>query len=322
MPHDVFVSYPSKEKPTADAAVTALETAGTRCWIAPRDVPPGADWAASIVDAIEHSRLMVLVFSDATNESSHILREVREAADANIPILPFRITPTEPSAALQYYVGGTHWLDALTPDLDGHLTDLAAQVGDLLTDRPAEPRPTPARTPVPVPAPRSNTALMVVGTLVAIAILLLAGTWLFAPGTDTAPTTAPLAADDTEAPATTTAPAPTLSPSTTRTQTTIVVEDTSAAPTGYLGFQPSILAIANEFGPSRICVLGGEEASCVDITPTDVTFMDVAIADLNGDELPDVVFAAVGGMVDPITRQGSVGSGAHNTLCLATGAGG
>ena len=35
------------------------------CWIAPRDVVPGADWGESIIDAIESSRIMILIFSQS-----------------------------------------------------------------------------------------------------------------------------------------------------------------------------------------------------------------------------------------------------------------
>ena len=42
MSHDIFVSYSSKDKAVADAIVSALENSGLRCWVAPRDVKPGA----------------------------------------------------------------------------------------------------------------------------------------------------------------------------------------------------------------------------------------------------------------------------------------
>jgi hypothetical protein len=35
---NVFISYSSQDKPTADAACAALEAANIRCWIAPRDI--------------------------------------------------------------------------------------------------------------------------------------------------------------------------------------------------------------------------------------------------------------------------------------------
>jgi hypothetical protein len=38
MTHEVFISHASLDKPMADVVCTALEGAGIRCWIAPRDV--------------------------------------------------------------------------------------------------------------------------------------------------------------------------------------------------------------------------------------------------------------------------------------------
>ena len=62
VPFDVFISYSSQDKPTADAACAALESANIRCWIAPRDIDPGRDYAESIIDAIESARVFVLIF--------------------------------------------------------------------------------------------------------------------------------------------------------------------------------------------------------------------------------------------------------------------
>jgi hypothetical protein len=42
MNFDAFISYANQDKATADAACAKLEAEGIRCWIAPRDVPPGA----------------------------------------------------------------------------------------------------------------------------------------------------------------------------------------------------------------------------------------------------------------------------------------
>jgi len=43
MAHDVFVSHSVKDKAVADAIVARLEGDSVTCWIAPRDVVPGAD---------------------------------------------------------------------------------------------------------------------------------------------------------------------------------------------------------------------------------------------------------------------------------------
>jgi hypothetical protein len=52
MAHDVFISHSTEDKAVADAVCAILEKNGVRCWIAPRDILPGADWSASIVDGI------------------------------------------------------------------------------------------------------------------------------------------------------------------------------------------------------------------------------------------------------------------------------
>jgi hypothetical protein len=67
MGHDVFVSHSAKDKIAADAVVAHLERGGLRCWCAPRDIRPGADWPSSIVEGINGSKAMVVVLSSSAN---------------------------------------------------------------------------------------------------------------------------------------------------------------------------------------------------------------------------------------------------------------
>jgi uncharacterized membrane protein (UPF0136 family) len=125
MAHDVFVSYSSKDKPTADAVCAVLESHDIRCWVAPRDILPGHDWGGSIIEAINGARAMVLVFSANANASSQIKREVERAVNKGIPVIPLRIEDVAPTATLEYFLCTPHWLDAFTPPLDRHLQYLA-----------------------------------------------------------------------------------------------------------------------------------------------------------------------------------------------------
>jgi formylglycine-generating enzyme required for sulfatase activity len=134
MNFDVFISYPHEDKAAADAVCAALEADGIRCWIAPRDVRPGAEWAAAIVEAIDHCRAMVLIFSSSANRSKQIHREVQRAFDKEVPVLPLRIENIVPQSSLAYYMGPVHWLDALTPPLEQHLHKLAASVRALVLE--------------------------------------------------------------------------------------------------------------------------------------------------------------------------------------------
>jgi hypothetical protein len=149
---DVFISYPHQDKTTADAACATLEAAGIRCWIAPRDIPPGREWSECIIDAISGSKVMVLVFSGHSNASPQIKREVERAVNKGIPIIPLRIEDVLPSKALEYFISTPHWLDALTPPIERHLKKLVLSVKGLLEAGPSDtfmslPRPASRRSP-------------------------------------------------------------------------------------------------------------------------------------------------------------------------------
>jgi hypothetical protein len=154
MAHDVFISYSSHDKLTADAACAALESRGIRCWIAPRDVFPGEEYAASLVRALHECRVMVLVFSSGANRSPQVLREVERAVSRGVPILPLRIEDVPPSEAMEYYISSRHWLDALTAPLEQHLIRLAETVKILLS-----------RAEVDARSHRLDPAVQTVGTV-------------------------------------------------------------------------------------------------------------------------------------------------------------
>jgi hypothetical protein len=157
MAHDIFISYSSKDKPVADAVCARLESRAIRCWIAPRDVPPGANYGGAIIDAIQGSRVMVLVLSASANVSPHIPNEIERAVSYGVAILPFRIEDVKPAKSLDLFIGSVHWLDALTPPLERHLDRLADSASKLLSDRThPDPPPPPIPSPIPPPVPPAN----------------------------------------------------------------------------------------------------------------------------------------------------------------------
>jgi len=132
MVFDVFISYSSKDKTTADATCASLENAGIRCWIAPRDIRPGSEYGEALVDALDHCRAMVLIFSANANTSPQIRREVERVVSRGIPVVPLRIEDIAPTKSMAFFVGSVHWLDALTPPLEQHLRVLAEAVKGIL----------------------------------------------------------------------------------------------------------------------------------------------------------------------------------------------
>lgn len=151
--HDVFLSYSSKDKPTADAVCAILERNGVRVWMAPRDIFPGEEWAGSIIAAINDARVFVLLFSSFSNASPQIKREVERAANRGLPILPFRIDETPPNPTLEFFISTPHWLDAITPPLERHAERLANTVRRLIGPGdgadPVPPPPPPKAAPPP-----------------------------------------------------------------------------------------------------------------------------------------------------------------------------
>ena len=142
--HDVFISYASPNKDVADAVCAALEAAGVKCWIAPRDMVSG-NYAETIVHTIRAARVMVLVLSAEANDSAHVLRELERSVSLKKPIVPFRLGDFRLADEMEYYVSKEHWIDAFPGPMAERVTRLvhevqgrlAGQAGELGRDRTA-----------------------------------------------------------------------------------------------------------------------------------------------------------------------------------------
>ncbi|MBQ9974966.1 MAG: toll/interleukin-1 receptor domain-containing protein [Clostridia bacterium] len=123
-----FISYSHKDAQIAIAIQNILEQNGIKCWIDFRDAIPGADYASSIVHAIKESDVFILVLSQNSNNSTHVLNEINSAANAGITIIPFKVDDSELNESMEYYLGRTHWMDALTPPLENHINQLISRI--------------------------------------------------------------------------------------------------------------------------------------------------------------------------------------------------
>src|ERR1700757_3988518 len=135
MPSMVFISHSSKDRETADAICAHLESAGINCWVAPRDIEPGATWTKGIMQGLDACRIMILVFSEHANDSDHVQREVAKAFSSGLAVIPFRIKDVLPNQSLSYFLDTVQWLDASAPPLQKHLGTLSERVKKLLVDK-------------------------------------------------------------------------------------------------------------------------------------------------------------------------------------------
>jgi hypothetical protein len=138
--HEVLISYSTKDKQWADAACSVLESQGIRCWIAPRDIAPGAEWGAAIISGIDACKVMVLIFSASANGSPQVRREVERAISKGLTVVPCRVEDIKPAGAMEYALGNTHWLDVFTPPIEQQMERLAESVDALLPRGRGTPR--------------------------------------------------------------------------------------------------------------------------------------------------------------------------------------
>ncbi len=129
MARHIFISYASLDAEAAQKVCLALEAAGFLCWMAPRDVRPGAQYADAIVGAINNAKAVVLVLSGSAVASSHVGREVERAASKHKPLIAFRIDAAPLSRALEYFLGESQWIDVRALGMPEALAKLSVAVG-------------------------------------------------------------------------------------------------------------------------------------------------------------------------------------------------
>jgi TolB-like protein len=124
----VFVSYASQDAAVANAIVENLEPHGLRCWLAPRDVRAGAQYADAIVRAINEAKAVALVLSASAIESDHVAREVERAASKHKRIIAFRIDTAALNPGLEYFLSNSQWIDVPAIGMSAALEKLAEAV--------------------------------------------------------------------------------------------------------------------------------------------------------------------------------------------------
>ena len=212
MSKHVFVSHSHKDVAAAELIVQALEKRGVTCWMAPRDVPPGGSYAEAILNAIESASCFVLIYSEHSNVSSHVLREVERALKFDLNIVPVRFDDSAPSKSLDYLLATVHWL-AIAPDSrDRSIVKAAEQIAGWVaksrsTPAAAAPAPVSSSQPTVVasgaPRPKRSFLWIAIVLLVIVASLIY---WVVskksAPtsSTTTAATTATIPPEPTELP--------------------------------------------------------------------------------------------------------------------------
>ncbi len=167
MAQQVFISYASADKAVADRICGALESAGVSCWIAPRNIPAGADYPSAIVEGISAAHAFVLILTEHAAASPHVLSEVGHAFNGKKRILPFRISQAALPEDLEYFLSLTQWLDAPEGCTDQNLKRFVEATQAALAEHHIEPPLTPPR-PRRISPAAVILALVIAGAIIAI----------------------------------------------------------------------------------------------------------------------------------------------------------
>ena len=175
----IFISHSSVDAELAAEVCRRIEAWGYPCFLAPRDIPSGKEYAEALVEGIDESSLMVLLMSKRANESPHVLREVERAVSHNIPILVYKIEEVELSKSMEYFLMTHQWIDAtVTADVDAIVRSIVQTYGGgasiSASDSPKVPDSEYRNKPTPTSTPRVKPAIVIIGiTMVAVLIVVL-----------------------------------------------------------------------------------------------------------------------------------------------------
>ena len=105
-----FISHHSSQVETARRLKRLLAARGIDSWLAPDDIAAGTAFDQSIVDQIDRSDAIVLLFCPQSDQSRHVKRELMLGEDSNKIILPVRLEDVR-AQGLAYWLKDYQWID-------------------------------------------------------------------------------------------------------------------------------------------------------------------------------------------------------------------
>ncbi len=107
----VFISHSSSDSKIATEVCSYLEKNSHICFLAPRDIRSGFEYAEEIINGIDSCDAVLLLLSENSNSSPHVLREIERAVSKNISVVVFKLENVEVSKSLQYFLMTHQWIN-------------------------------------------------------------------------------------------------------------------------------------------------------------------------------------------------------------------
>ena len=135
MEKEIFISHSSSDVKEATRICEYLEKNYINCFIAPRDIKVGASYAEELLDGIDNSKILLLMLSNESNSSPHVLREVERAVSRSIPIVVYKLEFVELSKSMEYFLMTNQWREIKKSD---DLSELYSLVKNILRKKEEE----------------------------------------------------------------------------------------------------------------------------------------------------------------------------------------
>lgn len=158
-----FISHHSSKEKTARHVKTILERNGVEGWMAPDDIEPGVAFDQAIIEQVERSDLIILLFCAKSDQSRHVKRELMMAENNKKLIYPVRLEDID-AKGLAYWLNDYQWIDWIdrrdatiqkmieTVKRQVGPKDPVAEVADAsVSAGPASDEPAPAASPNTAP---------------------------------------------------------------------------------------------------------------------------------------------------------------------------
>jgi len=134
MKYDIFVSYRRSDRELVASVVRRLEARGVGVWY-DAEIEGGADWREKIVEALTESEMLTIFFSEDSNNSKQLKKELAVADHLGKPVVPILIEDTQPRGAYLYELADRNWIQVFPDPMEKidemveHLVTLAGKDG-------------------------------------------------------------------------------------------------------------------------------------------------------------------------------------------------
>jgi adenylate cyclase len=172
---DIFISYSRKDSEQALSLAERFRASGLTVWIDQHGIEAATSWSKEIVDAIESSKVFLILLSHSSLMSANVVKELSIASEARRSILPVDLERVTIPNEFKYQLAGLH--RAKYADFDSILRALA-RLGISGTGDIPERKLPQANPKVPHPAPQTARKY-VIGAALVLLILAAGGYFLF-----------------------------------------------------------------------------------------------------------------------------------------------